>query len=46
MPRITAHIPEPAALQTIHDKLHHLKLEAILIDLASYHVEYASADME
>ncbi len=43
-PAIHVHIPEPAHVVVLADKLHHMKLEALLVDLASYRVSYGPGD--
>lgn len=43
-PTITIHIPDPAHVVVLRDKVHHLRLEALLIDLASYKASYGQGD--
>jgi hypothetical protein len=43
-PTIHIHLPEPAQVMVMHDKMHHLKLQALLIDLASYGATFGEGD--
>lgn len=43
-PKAVVHIPEPEGLLVIRDKTHHLRIDALMVDLASYKVEYVQAE--
>ena len=43
-PVIHVSMPEPSHVLVIKDKTHHLRLEALLIDLASYNATYGEGD--
>ena len=43
-PSILLHLPEPESIQVIRDKTHHLRLEALLINLQCYAVTYDIGD--
>lgn len=43
-PAVHLHIPEPAHVLVLADRLHHIRLEALLVDLASYGVTYGPGD--
>ncbi len=43
-PTIHLHIPEPAHVLVLADRLQHIRLEALLVDLASYRVTYGPGD--
>ena len=43
-PSIHLSIPEPAHVIILADKTHHMSLEALLVDLASYNVSYGPGD--
>lgn len=44
VPKVVLHIPEPEQLLVLRDKTHHLRLEAMVVDLASYRVEFTQAE--
>ena len=39
-PRVHVHIDEPEHALVLADKAHHLRIEALLVDLASYNATY------
>ena len=43
-PTIYLHIPEPTHVLVLADRLQHIRLEALLVDLASYRVSYGPGD--
>lgn len=43
-PRIHVSISEPAHLLVLADKTHHLRIEALLVDLASYNTTYSQGE--
>ena len=45
-PRATIHLPDPAHVLVMEDKLQHLRIEALRVDLDSYRATYAQAEVE
>lgn len=43
-PAITVHVPEPEHLLVLRDRTHHLRVEALLVDMASYKVSFNKGD--
>ena len=43
-PSIHLNIPEPAHVLILADKTHHMRIEALVVDLASYNVSYGPGD--
>lgn len=43
-PAIHVHLPEPEHVMVLQDRMHHLRLEALLVDLASYRCTFGPGD--
>jgi hypothetical protein len=42
VPGVLLHLPEPSAIIVVNDKQHHQQIEALLIYLASYGVQFTA----
>lgn len=45
-PKVVIHLPDPAEVVVMADKTHHLRLEALRVDLESYRAEFRQAETE
>ena len=43
-PAVHIHVPEPAHVLALRDRTHHLRIEALLVDLASYNATFGQGD--
>lgn len=43
-PSITIHIPEPEQVLVLRDRTHHLRIEALMVGMASYNVTFGKSD--
>jgi hypothetical protein len=43
-PSVLLHLPEPEAVLVIRDKTHHVRLEALLVNLQCYNVTFDVGD--
>jgi hypothetical protein len=43
-PSILLHVPEPEAIMVLSNRTHHLRLEALLVDLRCYQVKFDMVD--